>query len=267
MTAYGAGVTVETLACNRPIELTVAEFLHFDSVVGARHPVPARLHCQLERGHDEAHMAFAQSPGDDDSRTVWWMRWSDKERSPVQRPYCWATDPNWPPDADEHDDMDCQLPELHENAHQWEMSRPTLEFTRGANPVSETGKEHLRKVHIVGVGPQIRIHRYEYIAAIRWPEFDRWLMIWPDELAKKADPDNPYAGAGQRAATTEWRPVTYGDADFDDRHEWIDPAADHSRDFMKLTAMIRETVTKSGRELNHLVGSLLDRIEDHPYHR
>jgi PAS domain S-box-containing protein len=38
----------------------------------------------------------------------------------------------------------------------------------------------------------------------------------------------------------------------------------HSRDFMKLTAMIRETVTKTGRELNHLVGSLLDRIEEHP---
>ena len=47
-----------------------------------------------------------------------------------------------------------------------------------------------------GDKPKIRLHRYESILAVKWPDFGHWLMIWP----------NPYpelAPAGEPAARTD----------------------------------------------------------------
>ncbi|MFI6396461.1 hypothetical protein [Nonomuraea sp. NPDC050540] len=101
--------------------------------------------------------------------------------------------------------------------------------------------------------PKIRIHRYEHILAIKWPEFDRWLMVWPNE----------YAGEREPAATTEWRPLLFGEADFEDRHEWIDPAAEHHADVTPRTGRVR-------RELAQTVSAvtqILNGLDAHPWQR
>lgn len=100
--------------------------------------------------------------------------------------------------------------------------------------------------------PKIRIHRYEYILAVKWPTFEHWLMIWPD-------PYPEFAKDGQPAARTEWnRLVT--DADFDG-HDWIDPGADHHRDLTGLTSAIR---TELERTVHRITGTL-DMIDKDPY--
>ncbi|MER5624335.1 winged helix-turn-helix domain-containing protein [Streptosporangium sp. NPDC002544] len=101
--------------------------------------------------------------------------------------------------------------------------------------------------------PKIRVHRYEYILAIKWPEFEQWLMVWPHQ----------YASPGQAAASTEWRPLLFGDADFEDRHEWIDPAAEHWADVTPWTARVRRQLSDAVAGVN----GILDRLDEHPWQR
>jgi hypothetical protein len=173
------GVTAKALRCNTRIELTVDEFLKLDRIPHAGHAVPARLHCELEHEHRGDHMAFAQTGEGISSNAVFWMRWTATDRDVVELTPCLARDPDWPEDQDEDDPMFCWLPTDHRGAHEWQM-RSDLEFSRTANSVSELGKQRLRTVPIP-TGPQLRIHSIECTIAVRWPDWDRWLMIWPPE--------------------------------------------------------------------------------------
>ena len=119
-------VTKQLVRCNTGIDLTVGEFLHFDGVLGARHAVPARLHCELQHGHRDPHIAFVQTPGEDDG--VWWLRWDATSRVPIEWRYCLAKDPGWPAEADEDDDMYCGLPIDHRGVHQWQMQCSSSQF-------------------------------------------------------------------------------------------------------------------------------------------
>jgi hypothetical protein len=243
-------MTSEAVRCNTGVELTVTEYLLFDAAPHARHTVPRRLHCDLQDAHQDAHVAFAQSPGTEHDQ-VWWMRWDHSERAPVELEYCFTGDP----DCGEDDpDGDCLLPKDHRGGHTWQLVRPTLDFTRGAHGVSETAAQRLRAA-AAPAGPLIRVHRYEYILAIKWPEFEQWLMIWPEEY-----PD--FAPAGKPAATTEWRRLAFGDTDFD-RPDWIDPAADRHRDLAKWTQAIRDRLAATVSSISQT----LDLIEAHPYNR
>jgi len=56
-------MTSEAVRCNTGVELTVTEYLLFDAAPHARHTVPRRLHCDLQDAHQDAHVAFARSPG------------------------------------------------------------------------------------------------------------------------------------------------------------------------------------------------------------
>jgi len=100
--------------------------------------------------------------------------------------------------------------------------------------------------------PKIRLHRYECILAVKWPDFEHWLMIWPG-----LDPE--LAAASEPAARTEWnRLITDADLDGPD---WIDPAADHHRDLTALTSAIRAELAQA----THTVNGTLDMIDKHPY--
>ena len=148
--------------------------------------------------------------------------------------------------------MFCWLPAEHRGTHEWQM-RSDLEFTRTASCVSELGKDRLRTVP-PAAGPQLRIHRDERTIAVRWPDWQHWLMIWPPEDPEHVLERHP-------AAQTEWR-RDMRDADFDDPR-WIDPAFPHHRDVPKLTRAVRD-------ELRHAVASVgrtLDAIETHPWRR
>jgi hypothetical protein len=111
-------MTSETVRCNTGVELTVVEltvteYLLFDAAPHARHTVPRRLHGGLQDGHQDAHAAFAQSPGTEHDQT-WWMRWDHSERAPVELRYCFTGDP----DRGEDDpDGDCLLPKDHRRGH------------------------------------------------------------------------------------------------------------------------------------------------------
>ncbi|MER5623977.1 hypothetical protein ABT061_23365 [Streptosporangium sp. NPDC002544] len=71
------------------------------------------------------------------------------------------------------------------------------------------------------------------------------------------------AGPGKAAASTEWRPLLFGDADFEDRHEWIDPAAEHWADVTPWTSQVRRQLSDAVAGVN----SILDRLDEHPWHR
>ena len=244
-------MTAKALRCNTRLELTVEEFLFLDRIPGAGHAVPARLYCELEHEHRGDHVAFAQTgEGVSGPQAVWWMRWNAASRAIVELPPCLARDPGWPEDQDEDDPMFCWLPAEHRAAHEWEM-RSDLEFTRTANGVSELGKDRLRAVPHAA-GPQLRIHRDEKTIAVRWPDWPRWLMIWPPEYPGHHLERHP-------AAQTEWR-RDMRDADFDDP-QWIDPAFHHHRDVPKLTRAVRDELRRAAAS----IGRRLDAIETHPW--
>jgi hypothetical protein len=245
----------EALRCNTRIELTVDEWLFLDRVENACQAVPARLHCELQHGHRGEHQAFAQYPGTSNpSFDVWWMRWSDTTRAAVEAPYCLAKDPDWPAEADEDDPMYCGLPHEHPGLHEWQL-RSDLEYTRTANGVSERGKDRLRTIP-EPTGPLLRIDRYERTLAIRWPDWDRWLMIWPP-----AYPDHGHT-YGHPAAPTEWR--DHPDSDFDEP-PWADPApaAAHHRDLPELAQAVRDELARALAT----VGRTLDQLEAPPRKR
>jgi hypothetical protein len=178
------------------------------------------------------------------------MRWNAASRAIAELPPCLARDPGWPEDQDEDDPMFCWLPAGHRAAHEWEM-RSDLEFTRTANGVSELGKDRLRAVP-PAAGLQLRIHRDEKTIAVRWPDWPRWLMIWPPEYPGHHLERHP-------AAQTEWR-RDMRDADFDDP-QWIDPAFRHHRDVPKLTRAVRDELRRAAAS----IGRTLDAIEAHPW--
>jgi hypothetical protein len=226
----------EALRCNTRIELTVDEWLFLDRIRDARHAVPARLHCELEHRHHGEHHAFGQAPGTTSYDTLWWMRWSGTGRAAVELAYCLAKDPDWPAEADEDDPMYCGLPRDHAGAHEWQL-RSDLEYTRTANGVSELGKDRLRTIP-EPTGPLLRIDRDERTLAVRWPDWERWLMIWPP-----AYPD--YAGERRPTAQTEYSRLMQ-DADFDEP-PWVDPAPGgvYHRDLPGLTQAVRDELTRA----------------------
>ena len=79
----------------------------------------------------------------------------------------------------EDDPVLCGLPENHEGAHEWEM-RSDLVFTRTANGIGGLDRDRLRAVPREE-RPRLRIRRWEMVMAVRWPDWDHWLMIWPPE--------------------------------------------------------------------------------------
>lgn len=180
------------------------------------------------------------------------MRWTAAGRAAVELPPCLARDPGWPEGQDEDDAMLCWLPADHRGTHEWQM-RSDLEFTRAASSVSELGKDRLRTVP-PAAGPQLRIHRDERTIAVRWPDWQRWLMVWPPEYPEHVLERHP-------AAHTEWH-RDMRDADFDDP-QWIDPAFPHYRDVPKLIRAVRDELRRAVAS----VGRTLDAIETHPWRR
>ena len=250
-------VTGTILRCNTRIELTVTEFLRLDRMRDAKHAVPARLHCELEHQHDGDHVAFAQhGEGTMTDSAEWWLRWSGDRRDITELPWCLAKDPSWPEDAAEDDPMFCGLPENHEGAHEWEM-RSDLVFTRTANGIGELDRDRLRAVPRDD-RPQLRIHRWEMVMAVRWPDWDHWLMIWPPE----------YPDYERHPQAPEWkRHMT--DADFD-APEWIDPAGQFRRDLPVITGDAREQLRRAEDDLRSAftgIGRALDAIDAHPWRR
>jgi hypothetical protein len=245
------------LRCNLRIELTVAEFLRLDRMPGAKRPVPARLHCELQHQHDGHHVAFAQNAeGAYSDFAEWWVRWGAKSREIAEIPWCMAKDPDWPEDADEDDPMFCGLPERHQGAHDWAM-RSDLQFTRTANGIGELDRDRLRAVP-ADDRVKLRIHRWDMVMALRWPDWDHWLMLWPPE----------YPDYDRKPSQPEWRPGMT-DADFDDP-EWIDPASQFSRDLPLLTGQVRDQLRRaeeSARRALADAAKALDAIDAHPWMR
>jgi hypothetical protein len=101
--------------------------------------------------------------------------------------------------------------------------------------------------------PQIRVHRYEPILAVKWPACEHWLMVRPDLYPE-------FASDGKPAADTHWNTMVTDAAHFD-QHEWIDPAADHHRDLTRLTGAIRDDLAQTMRQVTRT----LDTIDRHPY--
>jgi len=250
-------VTGTILRCNTRIELTVTEFLRLDRMRGAKRAVPARLHCELEHRHDGDHIAFAQTgEGTMTDSAEWWIRWNAGRRDIAEMPWCLAKDSAWPEDAEEDDLMFCGLPEDHEGAHEWEM-RSDLVFTRTANGIGELDRDRLRAVPREE-RPQLRIHRWEMVMAVRWPDWEHWLMIWPPE----------YPDYERRPPAAEWK-RDMADADLDDP-EWIDPAGQFRRDLPVITGDAREQLRRAGDDLRRAftgIGQALDAIEAHPWRR
>ena len=250
-------MTGPILRCNTRVELTVTEFLRLGRMPRAKHAVPARLHCELEHQHDGDHVAFAQAGEGAYSDTAeWWIRWNGGRRDITELPWCLAKDPSWREDADEVDPVLCGLPENHEGAHEWEM-RSDLVFTRTANGIGGLDRDRLRAVPRED-RPQLRIHRWEMVMAVRWPDWDHWLMIWPPE----------YPSYDRSPPAPEWkRHMT--DADFDDP-EWIDPAGQFRRDLPVITGDAREQLRRAEDSLRRAfsgVGQALDAIDTHPWRR
>jgi len=95
--------------------------------------------------------------------------------------------------------------------------------------------------------------------AVRWPDWDHWLMIWPPE----------YPSYDRSPQAPEWkRHMT--DADFDDP-EWIDPAGQFRRDLPVITGDAREQqLRRAGDSLRRAfsgAGQALDAIGTHPWRR
>jgi hypothetical protein len=65
-----------------------------------------------------------------------------------------------------------------------------------------------------------------------------------------------------RKGAQRWRPLAFGDTDFD-RPDWIDPAADRHHDLAKWTNVIRDQLAATASS----VSQTLDLIEAHPYNR
>jgi len=62
--------------------------------------------------------------------------------------------------------------------------------------------------------PKIRLHRYERILAVKWPDDEHWLMIWPDPYPDIATPGKPAAQVECNKLVRDGDKVG---------HEWIDP--------------------------------------------
>jgi hypothetical protein len=244
--------------CNTRLELTVAEFLHLDRMPGgSKRPVPARVHCELQHRHDGDHVAFGQNAeGRYASFAEWWVRWNDGSREITEIPWCMAKDPDWPEDKDEDDPMFCGLPEDHEGAHDWEM-RSDLEYTRTANGTGEPGRDRLRAVP-ADDRVKLRVCFAPVAVAMRWPEWDHWLMMWPPEY-----PD--YEG---RPSPPEWR-TDMADADFDGE-AWVDPAFQFTRDLPLITGQARDRLRRAEESVRRALaeaGKDLDAIGTHPWRR
>jgi DNA-binding transcriptional regulator YhcF (GntR family) len=150
-----------------------------------------------------------------------------------------------------------KLPSQRELADHYKVARATVQaalrmlraegLTASRRGSGEFVAKHPLPPDTTSQAPKIRVHRYEDILAIKWPHFDRWLMVWP----------NQYARDGQPAAGTEWRSLLYGDTDLTEREGWVDPAVDHHTDLRRWTGAIRRDLSS--------IEQVLKSLERHPW--
>ena len=164
----------DAVRCNTGVELTATEYLLVDAVPHTPLLGGCTATCRTVTRVPTWRSPSLRAPS---TPHAWWLRWDHTERAAVELQYCVSGDPGRGEDDPEGD---CLLPKDHRGRHTWQLLRPTFDVTRAAHGVSETAAQRLR-ASAAPAGPLIRVHRYEYILAIKWPEFERWLMIWPDQ--------------------------------------------------------------------------------------
>jgi hypothetical protein len=133
--------------------------------------------------------------------------------------------------------------------------RPGVTLT--VNGISELDRDRLHAVPR-DERPQLRLHRWDTVMAVRWPHWEHRLMIWPPE----------YSDYERRPAAPE-RKRDMTDADFDDP-KWIDPAAQFRRDLPVLAGKAREQLRHAEDGLRRTlsgIGQALDAIGVHPWKR
>lgn len=91
--------------------LTSAEMSLLEDLPDAANEVPPELECDLEDGHEGAHVALGQSQDHShEDQTLWWLRWTDEGgRAWTHEPMCPA----------ERDDDVCLLAVEHAGGHHW----------------------------------------------------------------------------------------------------------------------------------------------------
>jgi len=152
--------------------------------------------------------------------------------------------------------MFCGLPEDHEGVHDWEM-RSDLEYTRTANGVGELGRDRLRAVPAED-RVKLRVCFDPVAVAMRWPEWDHWLMMWPPEYPE-------YEG---RPSPPEWR-TDMTDADFDGE-AWVDPVFQFTRELPLITGQARDRLRRAEESVRRALadaGKDLEAIDTHPWRR
>jgi hypothetical protein len=84
--------------------------------------------------------------------------------------------------------------------------------------------------------PQLRVHRDEAVLAIRWPQFDQWLLV-------SCTP----GGDGEPAITIRWRPRD--PAAEADGARWTDPAAAGRAEAAGFVQLLRQQIAMAAQQL------------------
>lgn len=84
--------------------------------------------------------------------------------------------------------------------------------------------------------PQVRVHRDKPVLAVRWPQFDQWLLL-------SCEP----AGDGEPAITTRWRPRD--PAAEADGACWADPAAAGRAEAAGYVQLPRQQIATAAHQL------------------
>jgi DNA-binding transcriptional regulator YhcF (GntR family) len=94
---------------------------------------------------------------------------------------------------------------------------------------------------------QVRVHRDEAVLAIRWPQFDQWLLV-------SCTP----GGDGEPAITTRWRPQD--PAVEADGARWADPAAAGRAEAAAFVQLLRQQIDTAAQHLTD-AGRGVDELE------
>jgi hypothetical protein len=91
--------------------LSPDEVARLERLPDAANTVPEELECDLEDGHDGAHVALGQSQEHSaEEQTLWWLRWTNEGER------VWTHEPMCP--AERGDDV-CLLATGHVSGHHW----------------------------------------------------------------------------------------------------------------------------------------------------
>ena len=99
--------------------------------------------------------------------------------------------------------------------------------------------------------PQVRVHRDEPVMAVRWPQFDQWLLV-------SCEP----ARDGEPAITTRWRsrdPATEADG-----ARWADPAEAGRAETAGYVQLLRQQIATAAHQLGEAarrVGELQQHLD------